>query len=191
MSCSFSAHKPTLLYRVLIVIFGLALVVCNRDNNCEFDLPGFPSLRDATSLQYLDLCGKNRPWDHGCEKLDCSCLLGDYKNDALDNFRSRYNNESLRGEISHRIVGLLGKPSRNRIITVMVVNYGYLFMFYNWLCSLLNNNILINPADYLLMVDTETATALRQRNVTMPYMLFDNGWYFGNVSQSSSAGKVV
>ena len=98
----------------------------------------FPSLPLRTLTQ-LGICGSNDILHTPYYNINCTHIdsIRDY---SFSNYILNDNNRKHRYQLLKSIVNNgKFKPYNGKLVLVTVVNTGFLFLFYNWLCSIENN----------------------------------------------------
>ena len=145
--------------------------------------------RDLSTLEFFEICGKNRVYDNECPSNNCSCSLSNfYDREAFFKFHEVFSNSTRRALVKERITSIIGSSRKNRLITVMVLSQGYVALFLNWLCTLGKQGITMLPQDLLLFVDRGTSAIFTQLKLPYKSLVLEDEWYLDNYVISNATG---
>jgi hypothetical protein len=178
---------------MLALFCFLCVVVLVVAHKCELPQPLELNDGEKNSLEYFEICGRNRPYNAKCEFNDCSCRKKEFQPHetlSLEKFKAAYDNPDFRAKVQSKIASIIGAPRRDRLITVTTINRGYVFMFLNWLCALRHNGIQMNPSDLLLFVDRASIEVFTNLKLPYKYIALEDDWYFDNLKITNDTGML-
>ena len=144
---------------------------------------------ELSSLEFFEICGRNRVYDNECPSNNCSCSIDTFHDrTSFEKFSAVYNNSTRRSLVKEKIRLIIGAPHKNRLITVMVLNKGYVAFFLNWLCSLGKHGITMKPQDLLLFIDRGTSVIFSQLHLPYKYLVLEDDWYLDDYVISNATG---
>ena len=129
---------------LLIILFPLILCRIRKDFNNKDDIitkcndEPFPSVPLRT-LNELGICSTSGYLDTPHNKVNCTKIdvMRDY---TFSNYLLDENHRKYRFELVKNLTNNINFiPYNGKLVYITVVSYGYLFFFYNWLCSIKNN----------------------------------------------------
>ena len=173
---------------LLLLLSFISVTQCYTSEDCNhLDLDE----NDLKSLEYFEICGRNRVYDDECpNSTNCSCCLTSNRNkDTYLKFNEIYSNSTRRSLVKEKITSIIGSPHKNRLVTVMVLNKGYIAFFLNWLCSLDKHGIIMKSEDLLLFVDRESSIIFSQLKLPYKYLILEDDWYLDNYIISNATGE--
>lgn len=143
-----------IIFQELLLIILLPLILCRiRKDDKSNNVLKYNNLMDITkcndepfpssplrTLHELGICGTSDTIDTPHRKINCT-MIDTVRDYSFSNYILDENQRQYRYEIVKNLTlnNSKFKPHNLKLIFITVVNYGYLFLFYNWLCSVKNN----------------------------------------------------